>query len=82
MRTPLKRNNRRETQYISLESRKCEACWKCIESCKNDVLGKIDIFFHKHSKIINADNCKGCRKCVKACESFAIISRIIKKNIH
>ena len=60
------------TYYITIDTKFCEACWKCIDVCKNEVLGNIDIFFHKHVKIKQPDKCTGCAKCIKICEHGAI----------
>ena len=64
------RHNR--TKFIGLDTRLCRACWKCIEVCQKKALGKIDLPFHRHAAIRNADNCKGCRKCAAACPQGAI----------
>ena len=61
-----------ETAHIQLDSRKCQACWACVEICPKQVLGKIDLPFHKHAKIVNPEACIGCKKCVKKCEHDAI----------
>lgn len=66
-----RRNNR--TEFIVLDSRMCTACWKCIEVCKKNVFGKINIIIHKHVRIKNWDECSGCGRCVKACPAGAII---------
>ncbi len=60
------------TAYIHLETRKCRACWECIRACPNDVIGRINLLFHKHARIEHPEKCKGCRKCVKACQEEAI----------
>jgi uncharacterized Fe-S center protein len=73
MKTNERHSKQSKTMFIQLDKRKCEACWKCIESCKKNVLGKIDIWFHKHSKIRNAENCVGCGSCARVCEYGAII---------
>ena len=67
-------NNRKSTRtnFILLDSRKCIACWKCQEMCLNNVIGRINLPFHKHARIINRNNCTGCLKCVKVCESNAL----------
>ena len=69
-----KRHNRGQTmtKYIQLDSRKCEACWKCLEVCPNNVIGSVNLLWHKHALIIGSDNCTGCSKCIKACEVKAI----------
>ena len=61
------RSKRNRTKYIYLDPSKCKACWDCIDECKHDVLGKVDIWFHKHVVIKHAENCRGCRSCIAAC---------------
>ena len=60
------------TAFIYLDSHKCRACWKCIETCPRGVIGKIDMLFHKHARVADPTRCKGCLKCVKACPQQAI----------
>ena len=55
------------TPYIWTDTRRCEACWKCIETCNNQVIGKVEFLWHKHIVIQNGENCKGCKKCIKIC---------------
>ena len=69
---PMSKHNQIETNYIQLYKKNCKACWKCIGNCPQKVIGKIDIFFHKHSRINNPEECNGCLKCVKICEYDAI----------
>ena len=79
---PRRTSNRDATKFIRLNRRACKACWKCVEACPNGVIGRINVIFHKHSKIKYADKCKGCQKCVKACEQQAITAfRIEKKQV-
>lgn len=68
------------TKFVELNTHLCQACWACVEACPNGVLGKIDIFFHKHAKIVDIRACKGCLKCVNACPNGAITSLIKKQN--
>lgn len=65
--------NHMKTNFIIMNNRICKACWKCVTACPNDVIGKIDIFFHKHAHISQPDKCKGCSKCIKTCPENAII---------
>lgn len=60
------------TAYIVVNSRLCQACWKCVEACPRDVIGKTNFIFHKHARIVNPGCCTGCRACVKACPEGAI----------
>jgi MinD superfamily P-loop ATPase len=62
------------TEYIQVDSRKCKACWKCIEVCRNNVIGKINLPFHKHVHIEHPELCKGCLKCLKVCPEKAIFT--------
>lgn len=77
-----RRNNRGQakTKYIQLDTRKCEACWKCMEVCPNNVIGRVNLPWHKHALIIKSNNCTGCSKCIKACEFNAITK--VSTNIH
>ena len=61
------------TLVVRIDTKKCRACWKCIEKCPEKVMGKVDILWHKHARIDQADQCKGCLKCVKVCDSGALI---------
>ena len=63
-----------QTEHIQLDPNRCQACWECVNNCPKQVLGKIDMSFHKHAKIINPDDCIGCRKCVRVCQHGAIIA--------
>jgi len=65
-------NHRKENKYIRLEARQCQACWKCIDACPQQVLGKIEIGWHRHVRIHAADACNGCKKCVRVCEAGAL----------
>jgi len=68
----MRTNDHHETGYILLDTHKCTACWECVTACPRHVLGKVDVFFHKHSRIDRAEKCKGCLRCVKACPNGAI----------
>lgn len=61
-----------QTAHIQLDPHECQACWECVNACPKQVLGKIDMPFHKHAKIVNPEACIGCRKCVKLCQHEAI----------
>lgn len=72
MKPGAKHRNHTRTAYIFLNTRKCQACWKCMEVCSNHVIGRINFPFHKHARIVNENDCTGCLKCVKVCESEAL----------
>jgi 2-oxoglutarate ferredoxin oxidoreductase subunit delta len=71
MKSRFLRHERARTVYVQLDARKCKACWKCIDTCPNKVIGKIDFLGHRHVRIDQSDKCSGCLKCVKTCESGA-----------
>jgi 2-oxoglutarate ferredoxin oxidoreductase subunit delta len=60
------------TTYIQLDTKKCIACWECLSECKNNVIGRINLPWHKHSKFVNSNDCTGCLKCVNICEPGAL----------
>ena len=59
------------TAHIQLDTRRCKACWKCINTCPNKVIGKINFLGHRHARINEPDKCSGCLKCLKICEYSA-----------
>lgn len=63
-----------ETRFIRLDTSHCKACWDCVDVCPQDVLGKLDLRFHRHVRIERAENCKGCLLCLDACSHQAILS--------
>lgn len=66
-------NSHTQTKFIQLDTRKCTACWKCLDTCSNNVIGRVNMLWHKHARFANGSYCTGCLKCVKICESNAII---------
>lgn len=67
-----KNNENNSLKGILLDTKKCQACWKCIKTCPNNVIDKISILWHKHAKIINPENCTLCNRCVGICSFNAI----------
>ena len=65
------------TAYVQLDTGKCIACWKCLEVCQKQVIGKVDLPWHKHALIINPVKCSGCLNCIKICQynAFSKIDR-------
>lgn len=56
------------TKYIQLDTHKCKACLKCLKGCPDKVIGKVDLPWHKHAKIVKPENCSGCMNCISACK--------------
>ena len=69
----IKKNSQLPVICVQINTKNCTACWKCLEACKNNVIGRINLPWHKHAKIIHADNCTACLRCVKVCESDAVV---------
>ena len=63
-----------ETRYIRLDTKRCKACWKCVQVCPRGVLGKVDFHFHRHARIDQAEKCKGCLLCLDSCSNQAILA--------
>jgi len=68
-------NSRHQTQFVRLDSHKCAACWKCIDVCRLDVIGNVNILIHKHAVFRHPERCSGCGLCVKICENEAIVAQ-------
>jgi len=60
------------TRFIDIDTQHCEACWDCIDVCPTQVLGKVEVLWHRHVRIDHAEACNGCKKCVRACQHGAI----------
>ena len=78
MRQDFFKEERTITAFILLDTKNCEACWKCLNVCTNNVIGRINMPWHKHVRSINSSACIGCMKCVKICMTGAI-SRLSKE---
>jgi 2-oxoglutarate ferredoxin oxidoreductase subunit delta len=63
------------TPFVRLDRSRCEACWECIAVCPESVLGKIDVWLHRHAVVRDGDRCQGCRRCVKVCAAGALSDR-------
>jgi ferredoxin len=72
-------NDSTRTTYIQLDTKKCIACWECLAECKNNVIGRINLPWHKHSKFVNSKDCTGCLKCINVCEPGALTKILSKK---
>ncbi len=72
MRQRLFKNKQAKAAFITLDTKKCVACWECIDICPQNVIGRINLPWHKHAKLSNQDACIGCMKCVKVCKAKAI----------
>lgn len=55
------------TRYVAMNPSLCVACWKCVEQCPKNAIGKVEFLWHKHAVFQDADACIGCKKCIKTC---------------
>jgi NAD-dependent dihydropyrimidine dehydrogenase PreA subunit len=62
------------SRYVFIVREKCRGCWKCLDVCRQGVIGRINLLFHKHALIVSPDLCRGCCLCVKVCSFQAIVS--------
>jgi NAD-dependent dihydropyrimidine dehydrogenase PreA subunit len=65
----MKKLNKIRTSHIWANPRNCVACWKCIDTCPEQVIGKVSFLWHKHVIIKNSADCIGCKKCIQVCSS-------------
>jgi Fe-S-cluster-containing hydrogenase component 2 len=70
-----KHRNRHHTRFIELDTRACQACWRCCDVCPTHVMGKVSLPFHKHAVFRMGDDCVGCGECVVACAAGALRRR-------
>ncbi len=71
------RGKSHHSEFVTLNSRACEACWHCVETCPSKVLGKVNLPWHKHAVIHTETHCTGCLKCIKACATGALTKRTV-----
>ncbi|MDR3268002.1 MAG: ferredoxin family protein [Tannerella sp.] len=67
MKRSIDRLKRIHTAHVWINPRKCVACWKCVDACPKQVIGKVGFLWHKHIVIRNPENCSGCKACLKTC---------------
>jgi Fe-S-cluster-containing hydrogenase component 2 len=72
---PSRRPRRVESPFVTLDRSRCTACWECIPVCPESVLGKIDVWLHRHAVVRAGDRCLGCRRCIKVCAAGALSDR-------
>jgi len=82
MKSRFPRHEHIRTAYVQLDTRKCKACWKCIDACSDKVIGKIDFFGHRHARFNESGKCTGCLRCIKICEygAYNLIAGLNKKS--
>ena len=67
--------NKKRSRFIAIDPRHCVACWKCVEACPQQVIGKVEFLWHRHVVLKHAEACIGCYRCVKTCPQ-QVFSRI------
>ena len=70
-----KHQHKLSTEFIDFIPKGCISCWKCVEACPKNVIGKIEVLFHRHAILVDADACIGCKKCVKACPQHCFAAK-------
>lgn len=56
--------NTTHTAHVFINSSKCVACWKCVDTCPEQAIGKMKVLWHKHIVFRKPENCSGCIKSV------------------
>ncbi|MDL2322965.1 4Fe-4S dicluster domain-containing protein [Bacteroidales bacterium OttesenSCG-928-A17] len=50
----------------------CVACGACVQRCRRDAIGFVEIHNEKYARLIYPEQCTGCGNCVKVCDYGAI----------
>jgi NAD-dependent dihydropyrimidine dehydrogenase PreA subunit len=74
------RKHRDHTPHVRLDRSRCDACWRCVETCPRSVMGKVDVLGHRHARIRAPDACGGCGRCVKVCPSGALAAIVTQSS--
>lgn len=61
------KRERLSTGFIWFNPHGCIACWRCVESCQKQVIGKVKFLWHRHAVLVDREACIGCGKCTKVC---------------
>ena len=62
------------TGFIAVDSRRCQACWDCVQACPQGALGKVSVLWHRHVRIQHASACTGCGRCLRVCKQGALFA--------
>jgi len=68
-------SHRVASAFVDLDRSRCRACWECAAVCPEGVIGKMEVWRHRHAVINAGDRCKGCLRCVKVCTTAALSKR-------
>ena len=77
MGSPFSQRRLPSTRFVELDSRKCQACWLCVDACPIRVIGRVSVLWHKHASFRQAEDCLGCFECVAVCRSGALRARTV-----
>ena len=66
------------TPFVELDTRVCQACWRCCEACPTQVMQKVSVLWHKHAVFRTGEDCVGCGACVAVCEAGALRLRTVR----
>jgi NAD-dependent dihydropyrimidine dehydrogenase PreA subunit len=63
---------RTASPHVRLDRTLCEACWECIAVCPQSVLGKLEMWRHRHAVVSAGERCTGCGRCIRVCPAGAL----------
>lgn len=66
------------TNFVELDTRTCQACWRCVSACPSQVIAKVSVLWHKHARLRDGKACTGCLKCVAVCSNQALRRREVR----
>lgn len=57
---------------VTVSTKSCVGCGQCVERCRRNAMGLVQLRNETYAMLINPANCTGCGKCAKACKFNAI----------
>lgn len=59
--------NKKQTRFVKIDPRHCAACWECVATCPEQIIGQVAFLWHRHVVLRDPEKCIGCKKCIKTC---------------
>lgn len=57
---------------VTVSTERCVGCGRCVERCRREAMGLIQLRTEHYAMLVNPGKCNGCGKCAKVCNFNAI----------